>query len=330
MTKLQGVNLGGWLLLEKWMTPTLFMGTDAVDEYTFMQTPGAREKLRAHQREFIREGDFAWMAKNGVNAVRIPVGYWTLHGDAPYVSCVGKLDWAFTMAKKYGIQVLVSFHGAQGSQNGQDHSGRIGPAVWRKNKQLQIESLQSLLELATRYCGHDYFWGIEILNEPVSQPIQWRLRRYYKKAYKELRGILPPNAKIVFSDAFTPRLMNGAIWGATRTDTVMDIHWYHFSAPLFKVLPLKQYYRLVAWHGRLLTRLRRTQMVIVGEWSGIIAGQILNKYPVAQHNELIKDHIARQQHAYQHADGWFYWSYKTEARGVWHFRSMVEDGQIHL
>ena len=31
--KLKGVNLGGWLVLEKWITPSLFDGTNAVDEF---------------------------------------------------------------------------------------------------------------------------------------------------------------------------------------------------------------------------------------------------------------------------------------------------------
>ena len=71
---LHGVNLGGWLVLERWMTPSLFADTDARDEYTFMQTPGAREKLREHQKNFIRESDFKWLRDNGIEAVRIPVG----------------------------------------------------------------------------------------------------------------------------------------------------------------------------------------------------------------------------------------------------------------
>ena len=45
MTAMRGVNLGGWLVLEKWMTPGLFAGINAVDEYTFMQTPGAAKKI---------------------------------------------------------------------------------------------------------------------------------------------------------------------------------------------------------------------------------------------------------------------------------------------
>ena len=75
MKTLKGVNLGGWLVLERWMTPGLFKGTEARDEYDFMKTPGAQEKLKKHHKEFIKEEDFQWMQGNGVNAVRIPIGY---------------------------------------------------------------------------------------------------------------------------------------------------------------------------------------------------------------------------------------------------------------
>ena len=33
-TRLRGVNLGGWLVLEKWMTASLFDGLEATDETT--------------------------------------------------------------------------------------------------------------------------------------------------------------------------------------------------------------------------------------------------------------------------------------------------------
>ena len=33
MDKIKGVNLGNWLVLEKWMSPGLFDGTDAMDEF---------------------------------------------------------------------------------------------------------------------------------------------------------------------------------------------------------------------------------------------------------------------------------------------------------
>ena len=37
---LRGVNLGNWLLLEKWMSPRVFAGTGARDEYTLCEALG--------------------------------------------------------------------------------------------------------------------------------------------------------------------------------------------------------------------------------------------------------------------------------------------------
>lgn len=331
MSAMRGVNLGGWLLLEKWMTPAVFEGTGAVDEYTFMQVPGAREKLREHQKNFIREEDFKWMAAHGVDAVRIPVGYWVLDGDAPYVSCRGKLDWAFRMAERYGIAVLISLHGAPGSQNGRDHSGRIGQARWYRSAKYREQTIDVLRQLARRYRDSTAFWGIELLNEPKLGLVQWRLRRFYNRAYRELRNLLLPTTRIVFHDAFTPRLLNAAIWDDGVHPVAMDIHWYHFAFWAHKWLSLRWYYRVVVgWHGRLVGRLRRWQGVIIGEWNGIVGGAMLDRYPRDRHSQIVQEHIVRQLQAYADADAWFYWSYKTERRGVWHFRSLVEDGVIKL
>ncbi len=324
---MRGVNLGGWLILEKWMTPGVFAGADAIDEYTFMQTRGAREKLRAHQREFVREEDFAWMRANGVDAIRIPVGYWVFDGDDPYVPCIGRLDWAFRMAEKYNLQVLVSMHGAPGSQNGHDHSGRVGRAEWYDRAQHRQRTRDVLLRLAERYRDSPVFWGLQLLNEPRTRILNITLRRFYRQTRRELALVLSPSTRIVFSDAFTPRLMNGALWPHRAT---MDIHWYHFVFATNKYVPLSWYYLLVRTHGWLLWCLRLVQPVIVGEWNGIIGGSVLDKYPREQHDDIIAEHTARQLAAYRHADAWFYWSYKTEARGVWHFRSQVEDGLLRF
>jgi glucan 1,3-beta-glucosidase len=39
--KLRGVNLGGWLVLEKWMTPSMFDGLQATDETSYCVELGA-------------------------------------------------------------------------------------------------------------------------------------------------------------------------------------------------------------------------------------------------------------------------------------------------
>ncbi|MBN2713215.1 MAG: glucan 1,3-beta-glucosidase, partial [Planctomycetes bacterium] len=61
---LRGVNLGNWLLLEKWMRPSLFEGTSAVDEYTLCLELGqaAESHLLQHRDTSINEEDFIWLS----------------------------------------------------------------------------------------------------------------------------------------------------------------------------------------------------------------------------------------------------------------------------
>lgn len=328
---LQGVNLGGWLVLEKWMTPALFAGTDAVDEYTFMQYPGARLRLRKHHNTFITEEDWQWMSSHGIKLVRIPVGYWILDGDGPYISARTRLDWAFRMAAKYQIGILLCLHGAPGSQNGHDHSGKVGKANWYRSAAYRQQTIDILCRLAERYRDKAALWGLELLNEPRTGIIQWKLRRFYNRAYKSLAAILPARVTIVFHDAFSPRMLSGAIWNSKHQPVAMDIHWYYGFFPLHRWVSVAWYYWLVLpVHRRLLIRLKRWQGVVVGEWSGVLSGELLRKYPENEHMAMVAEYTTRQLKVYEQADAWFYWSYKTQERGVWHFRSMVEDGYLPL
>jgi len=88
-----GTNLGGWLVLEPWITPSMFYqflsddqkwGTDApkhtgMDQFTFCTALGPAEgnkQLRRHWRSWVREEDIRAIAASGANVVRIPVGDW--------------------------------------------------------------------------------------------------------------------------------------------------------------------------------------------------------------------------------------------------------------
>ena len=60
--KIRGVNLGNWLVLEKWMSPALFEGTKAEDEDALCrelpQTGASIERLTAHRGSYITREDF--------------------------------------------------------------------------------------------------------------------------------------------------------------------------------------------------------------------------------------------------------------------------------
>lgn len=321
---LRGVNLGGWLVLEKWMTPSLFAGTEATDEWTFMQTPGAASKINKHRKTFITEDDFLWLSENGIDAVRLPIGYWILQADGPYLQGIEYVDWAYEMAEKYQLKILLDLHGALGSQNGHDHSGKIGKAGWHSSKLSRKRTTDVLVILHDRYKSSPSYWGIELLNEPRIGLFQLRLRRFYKQTSKVLYG----NRKVVFHDGFTPRLMTKALRRDRRA--VMDVHLYHMTSWLAHVLPAKLFVR---WHSRLyeilLLKITQDQPVIVGEWSIVIRQKSLRRLSTKE-SEILMQRFGRSQiDLYEkYCAAWFYWSYKTEDQGAWSYRYLVEQGVL--
>jgi glucan 1,3-beta-glucosidase len=311
------------------MTPSLFAGTDAKDEFSFMGAPGAAMKLEEHRRSWITEGDFRWLAANGINAVRIPVGYWVLEGEAPFVGARAHLDWAMDTAAKYGLQVVLDVHGLQGSQNGRDHSGRVGKANWFRRRRNRVESLKSVEQIAKRYRDYPNLWGYQVINEPKLGLFHFKLRKFYHDAFERLRTILRPHTRFVYSDAFTPRLMSWVLPRA-KDAVVMDVHLYHMATIGATYRPLQWYWSKMQRRRRVLQRLSQRHPLIIGEWSGVISGETMRSVPQSEHKELFRRYVQEQLRQYEEHAGWFYWSYKTEKPGQWNFRSMVEAGLIEL
>ena len=143
--QIRGVNLGGWLVLEPWITPSLFYqflgkdeNTTAVDIYTFCQVLGPDEgnkQLKRHWNTWVTEDIIKELAQSGaVNSLRLPVGDWMYKPYGPYVGCTDGaldyvdlvLDWAYAN----GLAVLLDIHGVRGSQNGFDNSGQSQGFQW--------------------------------------------------------------------------------------------------------------------------------------------------------------------------------------------------------
>ena len=129
---IKGVNLGGWLVLEKWMTSSLFEGTEAEDEY-YLPRQLSREayesRIKTHRSEYITERDFATIKSMGFNSVRIPVPYFIFGDCEPFIGCVKELDKAFAWADKYGLSILIDLHTVPGSQNGFDNGYVAGHKI---------------------------------------------------------------------------------------------------------------------------------------------------------------------------------------------------------
>jgi hypothetical protein len=128
--KLHGVNLGGWLVLQPWVTPSMFYQFEdqppektAMDMYSFCKVLGPLEgnrQLREHWRKWVTEEDLQRLAAQGVNTVRVPVGDWMWESYEPYTGCtngsLAELRRVLRICETVGLRVLVDLHGARSTR----------------------------------------------------------------------------------------------------------------------------------------------------------------------------------------------------------------------
>ena len=324
---LKGVNLGGWLVLERWITPGLFKGTQAVDEYTYCQQAGKLElkRLKEFRDTFITREDFVWLAEHGVQAVRLPVGYWMFGGEEPYVKTLSYVDKVFEWAEGTGLKVLLDLHGARGSQNGRDHSGHKGMIGWHKNE-LNIEhSLKVIESLALRYHISPALLGVSLLNEPHVVIPKQKLVNFYEQSYRIIRDICGPEAWVVYSDGYLPSRWGKQLPLSEFPDTYIDTHHYQIYALWDRLFtPIVQLWRARWQLPWVLRRLRKHHPVIVGEWCLTLDDKKLRKLKGKKREAVSKSYAAAQLQAYRKTSAWFFWTYKTEYGGTWSFRDSVE------
>lgn len=342
---IKGVNLGNWLVLEKWMSPTLFEGTTAEDETALCQQldPAVKlERFRTHRNGYISERDFAYLAGLGIEAVRIPVPYFVFGDVKPFVGCISYVDAAFEWAAAYGLKVMLDLHTVPGSQNGFDNGGLCGVCRWHRDPEGVAFVLDLLERLTLRYRGHQAFWAIEIVNEPIS-PELWVgldipsrypaanpeeaagsegvpsdfLRQFYRDAYRRIRAA-DPAVTIVFHDGF--RL---AEWGSFFTDEgfenyLLDTHLYLMVHTWTAGdTDVDGYLRYIDTDFRpALAAAAEHSPLIVGEWCMNTAAEAI----VSADRSVRRDYYRRlteaQLDAWSVTQGWFYWSYKLQVSGA--------------
>ncbi|TFK19970.1 exo-beta-1,3-glucanase [Coprinopsis marcescibilis] len=282
--KVRGVNLGGWLVLEPWITPSLFDNTGdsrIIDEYTFGQYQDrnrALATLRNHWETFVTEADFAEIAGAGLNHVRIPIGYWAFElgpGD-PYIQGqLPYLDRAIGWAQKYGVKVIVDLHGAPGSQNGFDNSGqKMSYPLWH-TQQSYIDRTNSVIRtIASRYRDStSVVPAIAPLNEPAGyrgQDLLQVTRQFWHDSYGSIRwpygSDRQSNTIVMIHDAFQPlSYWNGFMSYPGFEGVMLDTHHYQIFNDDLNRMSEEQHIRTACNRGNELAS--SPLWVVVGEWS---------------------------------------------------------------
>ncbi len=352
--KINGVNLGNWLVLEKWMSPTVFAGTDAEDEaYLIEKLPADvyEARIRNHRAEYITERDFLRIWSMGFNTVRIPVPYYIFGDRKPFIGCVEELDNAFDWAENYGLQILIDLHTAPESQNGFDNGGLCGIVKWATLPDEVEFELTVLERLAERYGNRKGLFGIEVLNEPLTPeifdimnipekfpavdpkraegtcPVQWDfLEDFYARAYERMVSHMAKDKYVVLHDGFNLlHWENFFMQGPEYGNVVFDTHNYMFS------VSEQGYEASLAGYEKFIderfdvpfTAMSSKFKVICGEWclaNGLTSHmecQGLKIHDDAR-REIFNALCRKQLAIWEKGFGHFFWSYKLLSDCVHH------------
>jgi len=355
--KVRGVNTGGWFVLEPWITPSIFEGNDAVDEYTFTQQLGrdaAQSRLQQHWDSWITESDFQQMAGAGLNHVRIPIGYWSVlprNGD-PYVQgAYERLGRALDWAQGAGLKVMIDLHGAPESQNGFDNSGKYGSPNWGQGDSVEYTK-EVLNKIRDDMAGHPAVNSIQLLNEPLGGVVNVdTIKQFYYDGWGDLRD---SNVAIAFHDAFQG-VSGWNDWGAGMGNLLLDTHHYQIFDNSAVSQDLNSHIsRACAFGNEMASTGKPT---ISGEWTGGItdcAKWLNGKNKGARYDGTFQDSskvgdctgkstgsvtglsnddknnvgrfIEAQLDAFEKAAGWIFWTWKTEGAPEWDMQDLLANG----
>uniref|UniRef100_A0A0D3H1H5 Uncharacterized protein n=2 Tax=Oryza TaxID=4527 RepID=A0A0D3H1H5_9ORYZ len=285
--------------------------------------------LTEHRKNFITGKDFYFLSKNGINAVRIPVGWWIAYDPnppAPFVTgSLDTLDRAFYWAhfksaqyggsdfdiRIYGLKCIIDLHAAPGSQNGMEHSAsRDGSVDWPSPANIE-KTLDVINFLAQRYANNPSLLGIELLNEPSAGAVPLgTLVSYYKTGYQIVRSY-SDKAYVIFCQRIgnaDPMELYQADLGPTNT--VVDLHYYNLFDPFFEKLNATENIQFI-YNNRMpqVQALDKANgpLVFIGEW--------VNEWNVTDASQTEYQLFGKAQlEVYGEASfGWSYWTVRCNS-----------------
>ena len=181
--------------------------------------------MQRHWSTWITGDDFAEIASYGLNTVRIPIGYWSIipiNGE-PYVQgayeyLAEAIDWA----SANGLQVMIDLHGAPGSQNGFDNSGRRGAIDWLQGDTI-AHTHAVLNKIRDDHASNPTVVAIELVNEPEGPELDMNtVRQFYDDSWGDLRD---SGVCVTFHDCFMG-VNYWEDWGAGMWNLMEDTHHY--------------------------------------------------------------------------------------------------------
>jgi Endoglucanase len=202
----KGVNAGGWLSREGWMTP--FSNNDELtgDSYydrlmyeTLVERFGqskAYELEAVYLDNWWTEIDFDNIKAMGFNHIRLGFTYMNFYylPDLTWRDDgFERMDWFVDECAERGLYVVLDMHGAFGSQNGQHHSGDTTQAALFTSEDNMKKTEELWVKIAEHYKSNPWILAYDLLNEPEgdlrkgnTDEREWN---YFDRLYDAIRAV---------------------------------------------------------------------------------------------------------------------------------------------
>lgn len=307
-----GMNLLGWFVPERWLNRVL-AENDSKDLLSLYEA-GLHARMEPHLDRYIQSSDFVRLAEDGYQILRLSLGYWDILGWGHVSDNLQRVQLALDWAESQNLKVLIDLHGAPGSQNGYDHSGKIGSIGWYTPDHLK-QTLVAIERVMQRFGRHPALWGIQPVNEPT--PIDSNaLMDFYERAYQVVRSL--SECWITFSDAYL-LLEDTPIWldffrqhFYDFEKVALDLHLYLAHRPH---MTEKEMFEVTDKWSVWIDRYQKVVPVIIGEWSGALP------LSTPDGDRVSKLFIERQKQIFSKTLAHFYANYKADYNvGVWDYR----------
>lgn len=177
---LNGVNLGGWLIMETWMSPITDPNEDmaysdvtAILNERFGESKSA-ELIQSYEDSYITDEDFKRISELGFNCIRLPFWYRNFMTENYEMLAPNnddntgfkRLDWVIEQCQKYGIYLILDMHGCPGGQS-MNHSTGVKGSNRLYTDSKSLDAMEKLwTEIAKRYSENPYVAAYDIMNEP--------------------------------------------------------------------------------------------------------------------------------------------------------------------
>jgi glucan 1,3-beta-glucosidase len=248
---------------------------------------------------------------------------------------------------------MIDLHGAPGSQNGYDNSGKRGGVAWGQGESVQ-QTLHVLNKIRDDHAGHPAVASIELLNEPSPPSVSLgTVQQFYNNGWGNLKDA---GVAIVQYDAFQKPLSSWNGFGQGQYNVILDTHHYEVFTPEFLSLSPKGHVETACAFGAAMTAVNKP--TISGEWCGAMTdcARYLNGYgrgarydgsyqasyatgsceglssgSVAQlpqwQRDQMRTYIEAQLQAFENAAGWVFWTWKTEQGAPgWDLGDLIRNG----